>query len=101
GVDGLEPRHKLAIVLEIFGDVLLGEVAQPVVVALVAQDRGELRAVLEVVFPLLGEEVGELLAAGVEVVRRRSGQNQSKDEGHGPALRPWCTGISPSVTLGK
>ena len=88
GVDGLEPRHKLPIVLEIFRDVLLGEVAQPVVVALVAEDRGELRAVLEVVFPLLGEEVSELLAAGVEIVRRRGGQNQGEDEGHGRALRP-------------
>ena len=35
-IDGLEARQRLTSVLEIVGDCLIGEIAQPVVVAIVS-----------------------------------------------------------------
>ena len=58
-VDGLETRQRLASVFEIVGNRLVGKIAQPVVVAIVANLGGEFRLSAQRVLPLIGEQTIE------------------------------------------
>ena len=69
-VDRLEAGEELALGLEVGEDRVLRAVGELVVVALVAEDRGVLGLRAQGVFPLLVEQVGELLAARLHILRR-------------------------------
>lgn len=66
GIDGFEAGERLARVLEALGDGLVGEVAEAVIVARVADLGGELGRVLKGVFPFVVEEASQVGAAGCE-----------------------------------
>jgi len=66
-VDALERMQELLRRCQVALDRGLGEVGGLVVVAPVAEDRGELRARAEGVLPLLLQQIGERLAPLVEI----------------------------------
>src|SRR4029077_428902 len=66
-VDGFEPDENQALLLEIVVDGFLRKVMNPIVVALVSQDRSINRVVQHGVFPALVEEIVERFAAGFQV----------------------------------
>ena len=82
-VDRLETVQELLRLREVLLDLLLREVGQLVVPALVAEDGRELGAVRERVLPLLREQVVHRLAAGLEVHwgRRRERQAGRHEKG--------------------
>ena len=79
-VHRLEALQELALLRDVLLDEGLREVGDPVVEALVAQDRRELRVGAQGVFPLLVEQRVELLEA-VGEGRGREGHGEQGEEG--------------------
>src|SRR5215212_12233566 len=68
-VNGLKASQKLSGLHKVVFNRLLRKVRNLIVIPLVTEDRGELWAGFENVFPLFGEQVGQLLAPRFEVCR--------------------------------
>ena len=86
-VDGLEARQRLPSVFEIVGNRLIREIAEPIVVTIVANLRGKFRLGAQRVLLLLGEQASEFGAAGFEglpsgVGEEWDSQSHSKRENH-------------------
>jgi hypothetical protein len=77
-IDVLELRKEDFRLSEVVVDLLLGEIGEPVVPALVPEDGRELGAVGQRVFPMLGEEVLEALATCLDVSRGRRGGSRDR-----------------------
>ncbi len=95
GVHGLEAVQELLRLREVRSDGRLGEVAQLVVPALVAEDGGDLGVARKRVLPVLGQEVGQGLPAGGKV-----GGGLGKDHGQreyqgGKAQTTVPSGMTP------
>ncbi len=99
GVDALEPQQELLRRRKVAPDRGLGVVGGLVVVASVAEDRGELGTGAEGVLPLVLQQIGERFAPLVEISRAQftgGGGGGEEDDGedeekcflHLPSLQP-------------
>jgi len=78
-VDCLKTRERLASVFDIVSNCLVRKIAQPVVITIVANLRGQFRRSSQCVFPLVGEQTSEFGASRFERLLRRLSRSLSNE----------------------
>ena len=100
GVDGFEAAQRLARVLEIVGDRLVGKIAEPIVVAVVADLGGEFGLSAQRVFPLVGEQAIEFGATRLQTLFGAQSRAAEETRASDPSTSKKFATCRPPVSVG-